>query len=187
MKKTTEKTTLTDKTLNCLLVLAIILAICSFSRSGIIPSVISGDSMEPTQGTGIPFLLNYPGIEMNIKRGDIVAHYNKNGDLCLKRAVDIPGDKVHHEHCYLAVNDTDISGNYDCSYYFYRLGETELGENEFWYVGDNYEHSIDSNRLGKVKGNILGVQLLLITVNNDSKWIFNFNSDGQKYDYRNNQ
>jgi len=88
---------------------------------------VNGDSMKPTLNNGdIVIIKKY---NLSLDNGDIVVA-KKNGNIIIKRIAGIQNDSV-------------------------KIGdfETKLKENEYFLVGDNSEHSIDSRHeeIGVIK------------------------------------
>ncbi len=113
-----------------------------------------GPSMEPTLMNGDTLLLVKPGA---VKRFDIVAIKKMDTDQYfeIKRVIGLPGETVRISNGSIYINgeklETDLyqdrirSGGVAQS-------ELELGENEYFVLGDNVNNSEDS-RFGNI-GNI---------------------------------
>lgn len=113
----------------------------------------------------LPTLKNRDGIlikkfNLNIKNNDI-AVIKKNNKILIKRVIGIPGDRIIIKDGIVFINDlefdnriTNYSGNAEV--------EITLLENQYYVLGDNREHSIDSRdeEIGIIKKNeILGTML----------------------------
>ncbi|MFA6866996.1 MAG: signal peptidase I [Clostridia bacterium] len=113
---------------------------------------VRGNSMSPTYQSGDYIIVNK--IESNISRNDVVMLYY-NGNKIIKRIVGVEGDCIEMRKSQLYINGLlDLKpGDFDYSNFSYILSE-----NEFFVVGDNYEHSYDSRNFGRVmKKDIIGV------------------------------
>ena len=121
----------------------------------LMPVKVDGISMYPTLDNGnfgYSFIITK---NLGIKRFDIVIIELEDGRLLVKRAIGLPGEKVEYKSSKLYINGeyieekflmdsvktcADINCNLDSSDDF----EIELGEKEYFCLGDNREHSRDS-------------------------------------------
>ena len=121
---------------------------------------VSGSSMEPTFDEGnIVFAEKITG---KYERYDVVVVKN-NGYLIIKRVIGLPGEKIRIEKGKVLINGKEIEdvaeGNTAPGI---AEREIELGENEYFLLGDNREESKDSRdeSIGviekkKIKGRIV--------------------------------
>ncbi len=118
--------------------------------------VVQGPSMEPTFAENqflIVSRVNY--LVVNPQRGDIaVFHYPGNTDEdYIKRVIGVPGDVVEIRDALVYVNDVLLDEPYinepcrptQCPNEFW-----ELGEDEYFMMGDNRNRSSDSRDFGPV-------------------------------------
>lgn len=123
---------------------------------------VSGDSMYPTYHDGqLLKAQKLCGNKQEIERYDVAIIHSSIGML-IKRIVGLPGEtieikkdgKVYADGIFLE----KLNG------YFYEEMEScddisfYLGENEYFVLGDNINHSTDSRKLGFIKKkNIIGI------------------------------
>ncbi len=131
------------------------------------PYLVSGDSMNKTLtdkafGFGIRFC--------DLKKGDIIVFSNSKtrGDDYIKRVIACPGDTIEIINNEVYVNGKLVDEDY--AYYDqalsgdtfildgngnkiprYHLEEITLGDDEYFVMGDNRNHSTDSRRIGVVR------------------------------------
>ena len=119
--------------------------------------VVRGHSMSPTFSEGDRLLVRRtPRRTFNFARGDVVVVQDGSDDerRHLKRVIGLPTECVQHSVGALFINDDPIVEDY--------LGglpaviglEDEvwnLGNDEFFLLGDNRAHSTDSRQLGPVR------------------------------------
>lgn len=118
----------------------------------------AGDSMSPVLKNGDVVLINH--FIYNFKdpaRGDIIAfRQDENGHYILKRVVGLPGETVQiSEGQVLIDGEAPEKGIYvsDIGYAGEAQEPVELGEDEFFVLGDNQEASDDSRlpSIGNIK------------------------------------
>ena len=100
---------------------------------------VQGDSMSPTLNHGDMVFINKLDSEFNYN--DIIV-IKKNNNTIIKRIVGLPNDTIKIDS-YLYVN-----GNKKDNLYIENAGNMKNGvslrENEYFVLGDNLQHSIDS-------------------------------------------
>ncbi len=122
-------------------------------------ATISGHSMEPTFHDGDNIIMSHT--DDDYERFDLVVaamEYTADTQFYIKRVVGLPGEKVVIDEGDLEINEepleepflpkavpTECPGIKDtCSF--------SLGEDEYFLLGDNREHSTDSRILGPFDG-----------------------------------
>ena len=141
---------------------------------------VSGTSMMPTllgvqndtEGAKVDFGIletfqKNPSALKHLKRFDIISTYYPNdysdGALKsgatkkIKRVIALPGESFKIENGLLTVNGKSV--DYPCKIESTTKKDTErtLGENEYWVLGDNRDHSTDSGDYGPIhKENMVG-------------------------------
>ena len=146
-------------------VAAIFLAVVIIYSVGMRTSVI-GDSMEPALWNGQEILINRIGYKLSTpKRGDVVVFLpngNENSHYYVKRVIGLPGEKVLIENGNVYINGQllDEDDTYDkISDAGIAQTELELGNDEYFVLGDNRNSSEDSRsgNIGPVnKDTIIG-------------------------------
>lgn len=133
-------------------------------------TTIVGVSMEPTfyngqKGISIMDRFNL----LSFKRNDIVLiekhSYNPNKVL-VKRVIGCPGDKVDIKDNLVYINDELIEENYVKEIMSSPNMSVELGDSEFFVLGDNRNNSVDSRlpNIGVIKEDEI-IGKLLFTIN----------------------
>lgn len=146
-------------------VAAVFLAVVIIYSVGMRTSVI-GDSMEPALWNGQEILINRMGYKLSTpKRGDVIVFLpngNENAHYYVKRVIGLPGEKVliengnvyidgqllEEDDIYDKISDAGIAQT-----------EMELGNDEYFVLGDNRNSSEDSRsgNIGPVnKDTIIG-------------------------------
>ena len=129
--------------------------------------VVEGPSMQPNFGTGqfivvsrVNYLLGDP------QRGEVVVfHYPGNPqEDYIKRVVGLPGETVEIRDTQVYVDGIQLSEPYinePCTPGICRDNVWELGEDEYFVMGDNRNHSSDSRAFGAVtRDHIVGEALI---------------------------
>jgi signal peptidase I len=118
--------------------------------------IVEGPSMQPNFDTGqflivsrLSYLLGEPDY------GDIIVfhYFNNPEDDYIKRVIGLPGDTVKMQNLAVYVNGNLIQEPYinePCSDSRCRDNEWVLGEDEFFVMGDNRNHSSDSRAFGPI-------------------------------------
>lgn len=127
-------------------------------------SVVKGHSMEPNIEDGqrlaaspVPYIFGSP------QRGDIVMLHpvEVDGQNLVKRVIGLPNEFIQLEDGQLFVDGELIAEDYlptictNC-----RDGEWQLGENEYFIVGDNRSSSYDSRNYGAIQSEVIMARVL---------------------------
>ncbi len=123
--------------------------------------VVEGPSMQPTFHTGqyvlvsrVNYLLGTPA------RGDVVVFHfpgNPHEDY-IKRIVGLPGERVEIRDTMVYVDGIQMNEPYineACTETSCRDNLWQLGEDEYFVMGDNRNHSSDSRAFGAVKRDLI--------------------------------
>ncbi len=124
------------------------------------PHKVSGNSMVPTFHNGDYILTDKVSFKISSpKRGDIIVFKNPrdNSQDFVKRIIGLPGDSVKIENNTLFLNDNPFDEQYLSNEIITRGGNflpegqvITVGENQYFVLGDNREHSSDSREWGTV-------------------------------------
>lgn len=127
-------------------------------------------SMEITLSEGDNVLMDKISYKLHDpKRYDIICFKSEKSDECLiKRVIGLPGEKIHIIDGHIFINNSEIDDYPDLPAIEgsgRAYDPIELGDDEFFVIGDNREESVDSRSVvvGNVKrSNILGKAWLRI-------------------------
>ena len=143
--------------------LVLIVMVVRLSMDTLLPRfVVDGASMEPTFSTServivdrVTMLLGGPS------RGDvIVLDSPRDHELLIKRVIGLPGEIITLREGRVYVNERLLEEPYVGEFCTSRscTGTWELGPDEYFVLGDNRSHSLDSHTFGPVqRGAIKGV------------------------------
>ena len=107
--------------------------------------LISGDSMTPTYSNNQFALLNKHFSAQDISQGSVIAvKISQINSIIIKRVVAIPGDTIYISNHQLYINSQPYMPTLNYSQITEDLPQIKLGPNEFFIMGDNCNHSIDS-------------------------------------------
>lgn len=117
-------------------------------------SVVDGMSMAPTYISG-ERVYTAP-ISSPLRRGDIVLMDDGSKDYALKRIVGMPGEIVHLWRGYVFINRKMLrepylsKHTYTCPSQQTEICVFELGEDQYFVLGDNRTLSVDSRIYGPI-------------------------------------
>lgn len=129
-------------------------------------SLVQGSSMEPNLHTGerlvaspVPYWFDEP------QRGDIVMMYpvEENGPSLVKRLIGLPGETIEFRDQQLYING-DLQNEPYLTESCYRKCADEiwqLGEDEYFVMGDNRNTSYNSRDYGAVPGDKIMARVFL--------------------------
>lgn len=110
------------------------------------PIIVSGESMNDTLVNGELMILNKRG---HIDRYDIVV-VKIPREKIIKRVIAMPGETISCENGNIYVNDRKIEVDYGKGV-TPSFDKITLADDEYFVLGDNREHSYDSQEFGPVK------------------------------------
>lgn len=112
-------------------------------------------SMEPTIMKGDRILIRTLKTDAGLERGDIVmVNPRQSNELpFLKRIVAVPGDRVAWIDHAILVNEEPTAERFRAAgaQVLRAYLQTQLGEDEFFLVGDNSANSFDSTNFGAIR------------------------------------
>ena len=149
------------KTVLCYVKMFIISVIITFSLFLFVtPGIVSGTSMQPNFFAGDRFFIVKDWLIEEYEYGDVVC-VNAKDKMIIKRIIGLPGDRIEIKNGSVYRNGELI----DESKYLPNGTKTlceceypdvfEIGEGQYFVLGDNREVSLDSRRIGTVS-NIVG-------------------------------
>lgn len=81
----------------------------------------------------------------NISRFDIVV-VNQDGKKIIKRVIGLPNETIEYKDNQLFINGNEVKDSKKVG--FTKDFKVKLGSDEYFCMGDNREHSLDSRRDG---------------------------------------
>jgi signal peptidase I len=125
------------------------------------PYIVDGASMEPTLHNEEKIFVNKFNVTDNFKRGEIVIIKGKEENY-VKRIIGLPGDKIEMKKDLLFINGIHLEESYLTqnlklaeqmgSLLTGDFGPEVVPENNYFVMGDNRLHSMDSrNGLGYIQ------------------------------------
>ena len=134
----------------------LVLSICVVARTFLLkPVVVEGQSMHPTLESGETGF-SFPIGKLSIKRGDIVIinvsnHHEGSQYYIVKRVIGLPGETVKVSGTDVFINGKPLLETYPVYDYGSEENIATLGDDEYYCLGDNRSHSMDSRYYGPFK------------------------------------
>jgi signal peptidase I len=101
------------------------------------PVRISGDSMTPNYDDGQANYINRLAyLSASPRRGDVVG-LRVGHDVYIKRVIGLPGEKIEFRRDIIVVNGEPLAEPYPVKPLLWRLRPVQLGENDYFVMGDN--------------------------------------------------
>ncbi len=152
---------------------AIIILIAFFVRFYLIqPFVVEGSSMEPNFHNSQYLMVDKLSYRIHPpKRGDVVVFHPPNAPSLnyIKRIIALPGEQIEIKNGEIFINNARLAEPYiPAEKTLIRYSEAAnlkqtLGNDEYFVLGDNREHSSDSREWGSVPAaNVIGRAWLVI-------------------------
>jgi signal peptidase I len=147
--------------------LALIAVIYAFVNLVSARFVVDGRSMEPNFETGQFLIVNRVNYMLGTpSRGDIIVfHYPRNVEQdYIKRVIGLPGESVELRNQQVYINGELLEEPYinePCEPSRCRDDIWQLGEDEYFVMGDNRNHSQDSRVFGPVHEQFIVGEALL--------------------------
>jgi signal peptidase I len=115
----------------------------AFSRWVLWPVKISGDSMTPNYDDGQPnYIYRLAYLSHPPQRGDVVGVRFKNDEVCIKRVVGLPGEKIEFRRGTIVINGEPLVEPYPVKPLLWWIRSVQLRENEYFIMGDNRTSSM---------------------------------------------
>lgn len=144
-------------------ILAIILVIVLIRTFLVTPAKVNGSSMENTLFTKELILVNKINYSLNgAKRFNIVVAKLDDKEKIIKRVIGLPGERIEYKNNELFINGKKIETpiEFEDTKDF---SELQIGEDEYFLMGDNRDVSIDSRVFGPVsEKDIIGTVKLVL-------------------------
>lgn len=141
----------------------LLIALTLFIRNAkiIAINIVDGESMMPTLTDG---QLSFGSSIANYERGDIVVIRAPQKYL-VKRIIGLPGEKVESKNGKIYINNQELNEDYldperniNSSKFEWSI---QLGEDEYFVMGDNRDNSADSRYYGAFSRKYLAEKLYL--------------------------
>lgn len=142
-------------------ILLIIIALCIRNAKLIAINIVDGQSMMPTLTDG---QLSFGSSLAKYERGDIVV-VKAPQKFLVKRIIGLPNEKIESKNGKIYINDVELNEDYLDSNRNINSSKEEwsvqLGENEYFVMGDNRDNSADSRYYGPFDKSYLAEKLYL--------------------------
>lgn len=117
---------------------------------------VKGASMEPTlHETERLFVSNVDVMTRPPERGEVVVLTSPHdGELIVKRVIGLPGEDIEIRSGRVYINGVPLHEDYINEAPRYS-GHWEVGANQYFILGDNRNHSLDSGDYGPIDASII--------------------------------
>lgn len=163
-KKEKSKKTMKQEIISWILTLGAAVIIALVIRTFLFEFIrVDGESMMNTLTDKEIVLMTKPAyLAGKMERGDVViCNYPERGrTLFVKRLIALPGDSIEIVNGVVYVNDEivdedDIDKMSDGTHYKANYARRVLGEDEYFVMGDNRDHSNDSRSVGPLSRSMI--------------------------------
>jgi signal peptidase I len=144
--------------------LILIVVVVRIGMDTLIPRyVVDGASMQPNFHTSERVIVDRVSMLFGgPSRGDVVVleSPSSNGELLIKRVIGLPGETVTIQDGRVYIDGRLLDEPYINEFCMYRScnGSWELGSDQYFVLGDNRSHSLDSHSFGPVaESSIIGI------------------------------
>jgi signal peptidase I len=115
---------------------------------------MTGNSMQPTFKDGQVIEVKSVDNISSLQRGDIIV-FEWNGDSLIKRLVALPGETIEIRQGSIIIDGKEYDEPYDVISPDYEREPIQLGEDEYYVLGDNRNESRDSHNFGPITSEMI--------------------------------
>jgi signal peptidase I len=136
-----------------------LIAVYALLEMAVPRSVVISISMQPNLVEGQRLLISRVSYMFSKpRRGDIVVFepndFTPDEDRLIKRLIGLPGEKIEFRNQFVYINKTKLIEPYlnePCQMAYCPDQSWNLGADEYFFMGDNRNHSRDSRSFGAIK------------------------------------
>ena len=132
---------------------------------------VSWDSMLPNYKNHDSSISSIVPAWDGLERGDVVMVKAPTGSKVIKRIIGLPGETVEIKNDIVYINNEPLDEPYiqqesaSVNRMAVNIGPILLGDDEYYIMGDNRDHSTDSRAYGPIKRDaIFGVELIHLSL-----------------------
>jgi signal peptidase I len=115
---------------------------------------IEGKGMEPNLKDG-QIVTAQPVEDLSsLQRGDVII-FEWNGNSLIKRLIGLPGETLEIRQGSIIINGEVYDEPYEVMAPEYEQEPIELGQDEYYVLGDNRNDSRDSHQFGPITGEVI--------------------------------
>ena len=115
---------------------------------------MAGNSMEPNVRDGQTVVAKKVEDVTSLHRGDIIT-FTQDGNLMIKRLIALPGETVEIRQGAIYIDGQVYDEPYEAIAPIYEQQTLQLGENEYYVLGDNRAESVDSHDFGPITSEVI--------------------------------